>query len=50
MYQEPLLTTTNDRFTEGPVLVNSTISQTKPSVYLPTILTQHMEEQRFRAH
>ena len=27
MYQQPLLIRTNDRFTEGSVLVNSTISQ-----------------------
>jgi len=29
MYQEPLPMTTNDRFTERPVLVNSTVSQIK---------------------
>jgi hypothetical protein len=33
MYQEPLLMANNDRFTEGSVLVNSTISQIKAITY-----------------
>jgi len=39
MYQEPLLMATNDTFTEGPVLVNSTISQIKVAITIFTYST-----------